>query len=207
MPADMVTTQIECALQDGVDAIKIGMLGTAATVRAVSAALLDVTLPIVIDPVLMSSSGALLLDGEGQDELMRLLAPRCALLTPNLMEAHRLLCGDAKGDQKGDAANDAANDAASDAAGDAQTLAARLARRAGCSVLVKGGHDSGPIAIDWLAEGDSLTALEGPRLASQMRGTGCALSTAIALGLAEGQPMIAACRAGKDYVAQLLRSQ
>lgn len=90
VPAEVITKQIECALQTGVKAIKIGMLGTPEIVGAVTSALAEVTLPIVIDPVLLSSSGHPLLDPAGREMLLTNLAPRAARLTPS---SSREVCG------------------------------------------------------------------------------------------------------------------
>ena len=185
VPADVIARQIECALQAGVQAIKIGMLGTAEIVSAVARALAEVSLPIVIDPVLLSSSGHPLLDPAGREALLTLLAPRAALLTPNLPEAQSLL--------------------STTSADDVQASALALAAMTRCPVLLKGGHGTGPLATDWLCIGQELAALQGPRVAAQMRGTGCMLATAIALELARGSELLAACRRAKDYVAANLR--
>ena len=193
VPPDVVRAQIRTALESAaVGAIKIGMLGTAATVRAVAEALpRDGTIPIVLDPVLVSSSGGTLLDEEGRAEMLARLLPLTAVLTPNIPEAASL-CGTAP------AASPEARVA------QARTLLATGAR----AVLLKGGHGDGPQAVDLLlgAEGAPIW-LSSPRLAARCRGTGCALASAIAAALAGGSSVEAACRAGKQYVQSLLRTQ
>lgn len=191
IPAEVIVRQIECALQAGVQAVKIGMLGTAEIVHAVARALAEVSLPIVIDPVLLSSSGHPLLDPAGREALRTLLAPRAALLTPNLPEAQCLL--QASHDRQ-------ASDGGAEASARALTVMTR------CPVLLKGGHGTGPLATDWLCTGEALTKLQGPRLALQMRGTGCMLATAIAIELSRGSALSDACRRAKDYVADKLRA-
>src|ERR1700733_8117589 len=91
MPVEIVRGQIEAALGDiGADAIKIGMLGSGRIAAAVADALKDVNLPLVLDPVLLSSSGTRLLDEEGVGLLKSRLLPRTMLVTPNLPEAEAL---------------------------------------------------------------------------------------------------------------------
>ncbi|HEX5207467.1 MAG TPA: bifunctional hydroxymethylpyrimidine kinase/phosphomethylpyrimidine kinase [Steroidobacteraceae bacterium] len=190
IPPDLVRAQILTALETtSLGAIKIGMLGTAATVRAVADALpRNGSIPIVLDPVLLSSSGGVLLDEAGRAEMLARLAPRAAVLTPNVPEAASL-CG--------------ASPAASPEAlmAQARTLLSTGAR----SVLLKGGHGAGPQAVDLLLASEGAPIwLSSPRMEGQCRGTGCALASAIAAGLAGGASVEAACRAAKQYVLSML---
>jgi len=190
IPPDLVRAQILAALDTtSLGAIKIGMLGTAATVRAVADALpRNGSIPIVLDPVLLSSSGGVLLDEAGRAEMLARLAPRAAVLTPNVPEAASL-CG--------------ASPAASPEAlmAQARTLLSTGAR----SVLLKGGHGTGPQAVDLLLASEGAPIwLSSPRMEGQCRGTGCALASAIAAGLAGGASVEAACRAAKQYVLSML---
>ena len=190
IPPDLVRAQILTALDTtSLGAIKIGMLGTAATVRAVADALpRNGSIPIVLDPVLLSSSGGVLLDEAGRAEMLARLAPRAAVLTPNVPEAASL-CG--------------ASPAASPEAlmAQARTLLSTGAR----SVLLKGGHGTGPQAVDLLLASEGAPIwLSSPRMEGQCRGTGCALASAIAAGLAGGASVEAACRAAKQYVLSML---
>ena len=188
MPPQLVSAAIGAALASGrVAAVKIGMLGSAAIVRAVAAALpAALEVPIVLDPVLASSSGGSLLDAEGRAALVAWLLPRATLLTPNVPEAATLL----------DAAV-AADEAA--LLQQAQQLRARGAR----AVLLKGGHAPGAKATDLLLSASGTQRLATARRAGSRRGTGCALATAIAAGLGAGLPLAAACGRAKDYVTQL----
>lgn len=190
VPPDIVRTQIRTALESsGIRAIKIGMLGTAATVRAVADALpRDGRIPIVLDPVLLSSSGGVLLDEAGRAEMLARLFPLTDVLTPNIPEA-ATLCATSPA-----------------AAPEALVAQARALLAAGArAVLLKGGHGEGPQAVDLLlgAEGAPIW-LSSPRIAGGGRGTGCALAAAIAAGLAGGASVEAACRAAKRYVLSLL---
>jgi len=190
VPPEIVRTQIRAALESGlIGAIKIGMLGTGATVSAVADCLGRAgPIPIVLDPVLLSSSGGVLLDEAGRAEMRARLFPLAAVLTPNIPEAASL-CGTAP--------------AASREAllGQARALAAMGAR----SVLLKGGHAAGTEAVDLLLTAhDAPQWLSSPRLDARCRGTGCALASAIAAGLAGGQSVEEACVNGKQYVLSML---
>jgi hydroxymethylpyrimidine/phosphomethylpyrimidine kinase len=193
VPPEVVRTQIRAALETtDIGAIKIGMLGTAATVSAVADSLPRAgTIPVVLDPVLLSTSGGVLLDEEGRMEMRTRLFPHTTVLTPNIPEAASL-CGTAP--------------AASREAllAQAQALLAAGAR----AVLLKGGHARSAEAVDLL-----LTAaggpqwLSSPRLDAHCRGTGCALASAIAAGLASGSSLEEACRKAKQYVLSMLSAK
>ena len=190
VPPEIVRTQIRAALDStAVAAIKIGMLGTSATVRAVADGLSRTgTLPIVLDPVLVSSSGGVLLDEAGRVEMRARLFPRATLLTPNIPEAASL-CGTAPA---------ASRDAL------LQQARSLLATGAG-AVLLKGGHATGAEAVDLLLTAAGvLQWIAAPRLEARSRGTGCALASAIAAALARGASIEEACRSGKRYVLSML---
>jgi hydroxymethylpyrimidine/phosphomethylpyrimidine kinase len=183
---DLVRQQICTALQSGpVDAIKIGMLGNRAIVEAVLQVLPErERMAIVVDPVLFSSSGARLLDSEGLQALHDRLLPRCTLVTPNLMEAAAML---------------GQHVAMTEAARLKQAEALLLLGPTG--VLLKGGHAMDGDALDVLATASAAPLwLRAERLDANLRGTGCALSSAIAALLALGVPMAYACQRAKEYV-------
>lgn len=184
--AELVQAQIRAAFQQGaVTAVKIGMLGNAAVVRGVAEALrvdLPVGVPVVLDPVIASSSGKALLDAAGLAALTDLL-PQVDLVTPNLPELTRL--GEGLG----------ADD----------PVAALLQTGAG-AVLVKGGHDIGAEAVDRLVTADQITTFTAPRLPGTRRGTGCTLAAAIACGLAVGQPLPEAVKQAKAHVTAYLQA-
>ncbi|MBM0104667.1 bifunctional hydroxymethylpyrimidine kinase/phosphomethylpyrimidine kinase [Steroidobacter sp. S1-65] len=190
-PADLVRQQLSAALRSGdIAAIKIGMLGNAAIVRAVLDELPDrQRIPIVLDPVLASSSGTALLDADGVSLLRDRLLPRCTVITPNLLEAALLL----------------EQQVAS--TGEEQSRQAEALLALGPEhVLLKGGHGSGTDATDVLASSDGpASILSSARLSTTMRGTGCALSSAIAALLAAGVAMEPACRRAKAYVHKRLQ--
>lgn len=189
LPPEIVRAQILTAAADEcVGAVKIGMLGNHEIVRAVAETLpLLGEIPLVLDPVLASTSNTSLISPEGSTAMRELLCPLARVVTPNLHEAALLL-----GQQL--------------AISDQEILrqGSTLRDRLASAVLIKGGHTPGKQAVDYLFEGNSTTAISGPRLQAEMRGTGCALSTAIAIQLAGGAELLAACQAAKDYVRSLL---
>lgn len=193
VPPEVVRTQIRTALESTtISAIKIGMLGTAATVTAVADSLPRAgAIPIVLDPVLLSSSGGVLLDDEGRAEMCARLLPLTTVLTPNIPEAASL-CGAAPASTR-----------------EALLEQARLLLAGGVhAVLLKGGHASGAEAVDLLlTEHNTPQWLTSPRLEARCRGTGCALASAIAAGLARGHSVEGACRSGKEYVLSMLAAQ
>ena len=196
VPPQIVRAQIHCALEARpIAAVKIGMLGTRETVNAVADCLpRQRTPPIVLDPVLLSSSGGVLLDEAGREAMRTRLFPLAALLTPNIPEAASL-CGVAH-----------AGGGAAAASPDALIAQARALLAMGArAVLLKGGHAPGADSSDLLLSGQGEPQwLYSPRLDASRRGTGCALASAIAAGLARGSSLEAACRDAKRYVHSLL---
>lgn len=192
LSTEIVRQQISAAFASGpVNAIKIGMLGSGAIVEVVAQLLPDrANVPIVLDPVLAASSGVQLLDEAGLLVLKQRLLSRCTLITPNLIEAATLLGGSA-------------------AVAEATMLrqAQDLLRFGPASVLLKGGHAEGSEALDILvAENAEPSLFRAERLNVSLRGTGCALSSAIAASLALGMPLVSACQQAKDYVLSKLRA-
>jgi hydroxymethylpyrimidine/phosphomethylpyrimidine kinase len=186
VPAEIVRAQIKAAFSGGqISAIKIGMLGNRSLIEAVAQSLPDdLTIPIVLDPVLVSSSGKTLLDDDAHETLIRKLLPRVSLLTPNIPEA-AVLSGSLP--------------AQNEAAQIAQAL--RLQLLGPQSVLIKGGHSSGNECVDILVSARQVAArLSSPRLPVTLRGTGCAMASAIAALLAHGQSLPNACHAAKQYL-------
>lgn len=182
---DMVAAQIAAALsQSKVKAVKIGMLGTPEIALAAAMALETSTLPVVLDPVLVSSSGKALMSGMLPSPLIR----RADLLTPNLPEAAAMT-------RRNQAANFAEIAAQAD-----------LLRRGGArAVLIKGGHGAGDLATDHLFDPSGHQCFSAPRLNIGRRGTGCSLATAIACELSRGHELAHACAAAKAYVHAWLR--
>ncbi|GBR69140.1 bifunctional hydroxymethylpyrimidine kinase/phosphomethylpyrimidine kinase [Gluconobacter kanchanaburiensis] len=186
----VLIAQIDAALEDGVGAVKIGAMGNAAFVRIVAARLPDV--PVVLDPVLCSSSGHTLLEPAGIRALLEDILPHTTVLTPNLPELATL--GTALGFDV--------------SAGQGDVVAALLAQ--GCqSVLVKGGHDhQAPSATDILYQRDGLPLSFGSvRYPFDLRGTGCQLASGLAAGLAQGNFIPQAVRAARAGLEDRFRME
>ena len=186
VPLDMLADQIDAVVEDiGVDAVKIGMLHSAPTIETVAAALDRHHLrQTVLDPVMVATSGAALIDPSAIAALVRLLFPRALLVTPNLDEAAmlvgRLLHTEA------------------DMADAAQQMLDMGAR----AVLLKGGHRPGATVADLLLQpGTPPQWLRAPRIATtNTHGTGCTLSSAIAARLALGDGLLQAVQQARDFV-------
>lgn len=192
IPVDILRGQIDAVVEDiGVDAVKIGMLATPEVVCAVADALRRHKLtPVVLDPVMVATSGDRLIAAETKDVLVRELFPLATVVTPNLDEASLLIGRTIDG-----------IDALEDAARDLLALGAP-------AVLVKGGHLPGDWVVDLLARKDGLRrTLESPRIATHNgHGTGCTLSSAIAAYLAQGLPLEDAVADARSYILEAIRT-
>ena len=186
VPAEMLKAQIDAVVQDiGVDAVKIGMLATPDTVRVVADAIREYQLPhVVLDPVMVATSGDRLIAAETADALVRELFPLVQLITPNLDEGGWLL------DQAIDGLN-----ALEDAARALLGLGAP-------AVLLKGGHLPGDWVVDQLVDRDGLSQrFESARIVTHNgHGTGCTLSSAIAAELASGLALPDAVARARSYI-------
>ncbi len=192
VPADFVTAEIDAVFSDlAVDAVKIGMLSRPDVIHAVAAGLDRwQARNVVLDPVMIATSGDQLLVPEAVATIVAELLPRALLITPNLPEAARLLGTSA---------------AATPAEMEAQ--AARLLALGPRAVLLKGGHGSGPESSDFLLTAAGGRWFSAPRRATQnTHGTGCTLSSAIAAGLAKGLDLDAAVAAAKAYVTEAIQA-
>jgi hydroxymethylpyrimidine/phosphomethylpyrimidine kinase len=187
VPQGFVTAQIDAVFSDlDVKAVKIGMAAQLATIDAILAGLTRWSPPhVVLDPVMVATSGDRLLAADAVAALRTKLIPRASLITPNLPEAAALL-------------NEPV--AVSETAIEDQ---GRRLLSMGCpAVLIKGGHGQGSESIDYLVTGDRVVALPAPRIATQnTHGTGCSLSSAIAAGLAKGENLEIAVRKAKAWVS------
>ena len=190
VPAAIVVGQIKAALGDiGADVIKIGMLGTAEIATAVADILETTEIPLVLDTVLLSSSGAPLLDEAGIAVLKKRLIRRSRLVTPNLPEAEALTGIYPKSEHR-------------------MRNAAMVFKMLGNNaVLFKGGHGDGGEVRDVLwAEGEFIP-FEAPRQDTRhTHGTGCTLATAIACGLAQNRTLRDAVARGQTYVQQAIKT-
>jgi hydroxymethylpyrimidine/phosphomethylpyrimidine kinase len=184
VPPTLVQAQIRAVLNAfAVGACKTGMLFSAAIIREVSAVLKAASVPVVVDPVMVATSGARLLEQDAIATLGEELLPLAAVLTPNLPETAILLGWEPDSE--------------------AATVAAarELAERVPGLVLVKGGHAAGARAVDVLSDGDRVWRLSTPEVdAKSAHGTGCSLSAAIAACLARGHAPLDAVVRGKAFV-------
>ena len=193
VPPDFIDLQADTLAVDlKIGAVKTGMLGDRATVETVAGILLRRDFgPVVVDPVMVATSGDVLLSPDAIGAVVQRLVPLAAVLTPNLYEAAHLL-GDA-------------------VAGSIEAMedqARRLRQLGAEAVLVKGGHGSGPDAVDVLATDCGIVQLSAPRIATtNTHGTGCTLAAAIAAHLAGGSGHVEeAVRAAKAFLSEALAS-
>jgi hydroxymethylpyrimidine/phosphomethylpyrimidine kinase len=190
VPPEFVSAQIDAVFSDfDVGAVKIGMLSQRSTIEAVAAGLDRWRAEkVVLDPVMVASSGDRLLAEDAVDALKRLVFPRALVITPNLVEAAAL-------SEMPAARNQA----------DMQVQAERLLALGARAVLIKGGHGSGPESVDLLVSPRECARYAAPRVAVRNRhGTGCTLSSAIAAELAKGCDLAIAVQAAKAYVSAAL---
>jgi hydroxymethylpyrimidine/phosphomethylpyrimidine kinase len=187
VPAEFVTAQIDAVFSDlDVGAVKIGMVAEPPVIDAIVAGLRRWSPKhVVLDPVMVATSGDRLLVPEAVEALRSRLVPLASVITPNLPEAAALLDEPV---------------AESEAAVEEQ---GRRLLRMGCkAVLIKGGHGEGAESIDYLLTSSGAIALSAPRIATRnTHGTGCSLSSAIAAGLAKGEDMETAVRNAKAWVS------
>ena len=188
IPAEIVEKQISDVLDDiGADAIKIGMLTDEAVVEAVSRQLRRHTdIPVVIDPVMVSTSGRQLIDTTAIHVMKSQLLPLATIITPNIPEAEILLDMSIKNKE------------------DMQKAVCRLFTEYHTSVLLKGGHLEGDTLVDLFYDG-TLMELSSMRIYSpNTHGTGCTLSSALASMIARKEPIDEAVRHAKDYVTRAI---
>jgi hydroxymethylpyrimidine/phosphomethylpyrimidine kinase len=200
---ETILAQVRAVLSDiRVDAVKVGMLGTAETVRAVAQALdeLPAQTPVVVDPVMVAESGARLLDADAQDALVEQILPRASVITPNLPEARALTgLGLARGGEMRD--DDAAQVA------EVKELTRALLALGPRAVVITGGHRRRAVDV-FLRAGDTqqLQEIEGERHPDgATHGSGCTHSSALAAHLALGRTPLQAARAARALAADAVR--
>jgi len=188
-PPAFLRAQVDACFADfRIAAVKLGMLANARIINAVADALEEHDPKfVVLDPVMVASSGARLLEEDALDALKKRLLPVATVVTPNIPEAE-LLLGHAIPD--GDAA---------------EAALVELMALGAPAVLLKGGHLPGRKLVDRLEDGWQLHEFEHPRLRVEGHGTGCTLASAIACQLALGRKLPEACAAAGDYVHRALQ--
>ncbi|HVU20738.1 MAG TPA: bifunctional hydroxymethylpyrimidine kinase/phosphomethylpyrimidine kinase, partial [Rhizomicrobium sp.] len=186
VPPEIVAAQIEACVSDiGADAIKIGMLGSGKVVKAVAAALRKHArkIPIVLDPVMVSTSGHSLLAANAVAAMTKDLFPLATLVTPNIPEAKAL--AHLKSARRNDA----------------EAAARKLIAMGAGAALIKGGHATRATIDDVMVWKGGVEVYAFPRIKTRhTHGTGCTLSTAIACGLAQGQSLSLAVGKAREYV-------
>ena len=191
VPPAVIADQIRAVLGDiGADAIKTGMLVSAAAVRAIADALAPyASVPLVVDTVMIAKGGRALLDDDGVAAMQKFLLPRAALITPNAPEAARLA------------------GMAVESVDDAVRAASVLKERGARAVLVKGGHIDGDTVTDVLIDETGVQRFVSPRIRSaSTHGTGCTLASAVAVGLAQGMALREAVIRARSFVQGAIRT-
>lgn len=193
VPADAVGAQIDAVLSDiGADAVKIGMLNSSEAIIAIRDSLVKFGITnIVLDPVMVSTSGHRLIEESAVDTLVKELIPLARVITPNVPEAE-ILSGEKINGQE-----------------DLPRIARKLSMDGRVSVLMKAGHLDGDDLVDYFynAEEDHILELHSQRIyTANTHGTGCTLSSAFASFLAQGMGLDEAAEAAKDYMAGAIKS-
>jgi hydroxymethylpyrimidine/phosphomethylpyrimidine kinase len=186
-----VRAQIDAVVTDlPPNAVKSGMLATADLVETVAAAISDLSIPnYVLDPVMVATSGARLLEPAAESLIIRCLLPLARVVTPNLDEASILVGAPVRTE------------------GEMRAAAVRLVEMGASAALIKGGHLDGDELVDLLFDGDGWQTWRHPRFATtSTHGTGCTLSAAIAAGLARGLPPRRAIDDALDYLQRAIAS-
>ena len=186
VPADFIKAQIDAVFSDlDVGAVKIGMLSQAASIEAVARGLADYRAKnIVLDPVMVATSGDRLLAADAVDALRKLLIRRALVITPNLPEAAALVGASPARNEK-----------------EMEIQARELLALGARNVLIKGGHGTSDDSVDLLIGQGDVVRLSAKRIETKnLHGTGCTLSSAIAAGLAKGLALHAAVESAKSYV-------
>ena len=192
VPADFVTAQLEAVFPDlDIGAVKIGMVADAGIIDAIAAALKRVRpRAVVLDPVMVATSGDRLLAREAVEALKTKLIPLATIVTPNLPEAAALL-----------------NEGIASSPDAIEAQGRRLLTFGARAVLIKGGHGEGPESVDYLLTQNSVETLSAQRIATRnTHGTGCSLSSAIAAGLARGEDLATAVRNAKAFITAAIAS-
>ncbi|RXH12052.1 bifunctional hydroxymethylpyrimidine kinase/phosphomethylpyrimidine kinase [Bradyrhizobium guangzhouense] len=192
VPADLVAAQIDAVFSDlDVGAVKIGMVAQAASIDAIAAALARwKPRHVVLDPVMVATSGDRLLAAEAVAALRAKLMPLASVITPNLPEAAALL-----------------DEPVARSEAEIESQGRRLLSLGCRAVLIKGGHGEGAESTDYLVSADAAVALAAPRIATRnTHGTGCSLSSAVAAGLAKGEDLATAVRHAKSWISAAIAS-
>jgi hydroxymethylpyrimidine kinase/phosphomethylpyrimidine kinase len=184
LPTEIIREQIRAVAEDlGVDAGKTGMLHTEEIIKTVSSEVSKHSFPLIVDPVMVSKSGASLLKSDAMDALKKYLMPKATVITPNKFEAEKLAEMKIRSLK------------------DAEAVARRISKMGPKAVVIKGGHLKGKYAVDLLYYDGKFKTFKTPRLeAKTTHGTGCSFSAAIAAGLAKKLNIPEAVEKAKEIV-------
>ena len=190
MPAGLVRAQIRSVMSDiGADVIKIGMLASAEIIDVVAQEIDDTDAFVILDPVMVATSGDSLLEDKAASTLIDKLIPLADLITPNVPEAAFLTGLDITDVDDLTKAGDA------------------LLKRGVYAALMKGGHLEGKSVIDVLVSEEGANIMSGPRIHTRhTHGTGCTLASAVAANMALGQPLDEAVMIAREFVFQAIKS-
>ncbi len=193
LPSGAIAQQMRAALTaNNVKVIKIGMLARTQVITEICEVLRQFpSIPAILDPIILSTSGGVLLEPQALDALCHTLLPLCTLLTPNVPELALLTNSQISETQDG-----------------IVKQASILMGRHSFSILVKGGHSHGNDCVDILCQPNCAPAtFASPRLSASLRGSGCILSSAMAAELAQGAEIVEAIRSAKRYVFDQLKQR
>lgn len=190
MPAELVRAQIRAALDDiGADVIKLGMLANAEIINVVAEELADTDAYIILDPVMVATSGDSLLTDDAVAFMREKLVPLCDVITPNVPEA-ALLTGLPVSDAQ-----------------ELITAGEKLLQMGAYAALMKGGHLDMKSIVDVLVTEEGNQIMSGPRLYTRhTHGTGCTLASAVAAAMSLGEPLETAVEAAREYVFEAIRT-
>ena len=191
IPGDIITAQLDAVFSDlSIAAVKTGMLGSEEAIAAAASGLerWARNIPVVVDPVMMSTTGSRLLERGAEKAFVERLIPLASLITPNLHEAAALL-----------------DLPVARSADEVKNQAQRILAFGPSAVLIKGGHGEGPDATDIFFDGASFHSYFAPRIATaNTHGTGCTLASAVAAFLVRGLPLERAIAEAKTYLHEAL---
>lgn len=190
VPTDFLRQQIELVLEDiGADALKTGMLHSAAVIQTVADAIASYRIPLVLDPVMVAKGGAPLLQPDAIDTLRSRLLPMAEIATPNIPEAE-ILSG-----------------TKITTPSDMEKAGRQILSLGPKAILMKGGHLLSDNVIDILVTPTSIQHFENKRIqTTSTHGTGCTLASGIATGLAKGMPLIQAVSLAREYVRKAMET-
>lgn len=189
IPEEFIKAQLEAVLKDcDIKAVKTGMLYSAEIVGTVADILEDHEMPLIVDPVMVSGTGAALSEDGFASAMKKKLLPMCELVTPNKHEAEVLAKMKIK-------------------TRDDLMLACELIGKQGSSVLMKGGHFNTPVVTDYLYLSSEFTKLEYPRLRKAGHGSGCVLSSFITANMAKGLDIVNAVLKSRELVQESIATQ